>query len=172
MKKVIIKSLLLCSFLFLFLFHSIAQFVTLSGKQFKDENGNNFYPKVLNYYVDLAYDSNYNLPPNDFSHTYLAQFIQTGSDGCYNYPNITDGDTRILQDFYEIKNLGFNVIRLVFQVGKKDRMPGFYYTIQNFSKCAYLGSFIDIDIYPPYDPSTNYPLNFYFNKLKEIIDLA
>ena len=49
------------------------QHMTIEGRQFKDENGNNFYPLVCNYLVQII-----NIDPNDFSSTFVGPY------GAYN----------------------------------------------------------------------------------------
>lgn len=80
-------------------------FVRLDGRQFKDENGNDFYPICMNYGLQLIYDNNsgaYYFAPN--SHYGVDQgFECSGSQDCF---------TDIEQDLQLIKDMGFNTIHL------------------------------------------------------------
>ncbi len=85
------------------------QHMTIEGRQFKDENGNNFYPLVCNYLVQII-----NIDPNDFSSTFVGPY------GAYNdcwpayYCSSTSNcDQELRNNFEEIHALGFNTVRIL-----------------------------------------------------------
>ncbi len=91
-------------------------FVTIDGQQFKDGNGNNFYPVVCNYLLSLAF-VNYSNGTADFV---LSPNNAYGVDGSFEYGNGAKTKTeldkaydRMLIDFNEIKSMGFNTIRVL-----------------------------------------------------------
>nr|MBK9652054.1 hypothetical protein [Bacteroidota bacterium] len=91
-------------------------FVTIDGRQFKDGNGNNFYPVVCNYLLSLAF-VNYSNGTADFV---LSPNNAYGVDGSFEYGNGAKTKTeldkaydRMLIDFNEIKSMGFNTIRVL-----------------------------------------------------------
>ena len=92
------KKICFCFFLLTFSIASMGQYVTLQGKKFKDGDGNDFYPLVCNYIVMFAFDgSNY--------------FITSPLYNQYN--TMAECQERIQQDFNQIKNMGYNTIRIV-----------------------------------------------------------
>lgn len=102
------------SHLFLLLFtviyglQSQAQYITIEGKQFYDSNHNEFYPLLINYNLELAFDAS---SPSTY---YPAPHPQYGANinafDCISSPTCL---LAIQQDFERIKNMGFNSIRLV-----------------------------------------------------------
>ncbi len=62
MKRTLL-SLFICG---IFVITMQGQYVTIEGRQFKDENGEGFYPVVCNYEADIIHDSvgNYNIAPS------------------------------------------------------------------------------------------------------------
>lgn len=92
------KIICFCFFLLTFSIATMGQYVTLQGKQFKDENGADFYPLVCNYIVAWAYDgSNY--------------FLSTPLFNQYN--SMAECQERVQQDFHQMKQMGFNTVRIV-----------------------------------------------------------
>ena len=142
-------------------------YIKLEGKQFIDENGQPFYPMIMCYFVDLAYQGG----TFDLNDTYLTRARIYGASESFDYTNVTEGPNKVLQDFYEMKNLGFNVVRLVFPAYKKS-VPGFYFNVADFSLLFWQPNFLtQIDINPPYNAS-NTNLQFFFNKYLELATLA
>jgi hypothetical protein len=94
---------------FLFGGNSFGQFVTLEGRQFKDENGNNYYPIVCNYIVEYVTPSN----PDDFLSTFISPYKNYGNSGAYECDCISTCNTKLLTDFNEILRLGFNTVRIM-----------------------------------------------------------
>lgn len=87
------------------LFSQSNNYVTLEGKQFKDENGNPFYPIVCNYLVEFVYlgvPHGYHISPE---HGY-------GSSNNFECTDETTCDQAIINDFMQIKSMGFNSIRI------------------------------------------------------------
>jgi len=146
-------------------------YIHLNGKQFIDENGEPFYPMIMNYWVDFGYPLGVSTTPLDVNDCYLAQTSIYGGLGSFDYTNILDGPDRILQDFYEMQNLGFNTIRL-FMPPRKKAGSGFYITIKEFP----LGydNFVHLNIDPPYnyDPVNNPEFSFYMERFLEVCSLA
>lgn len=84
-----------------------AQFITLQGNQFKDENGKDFYPISVDYVAKLNY--------NVITQTYFMAPIWIYGDEdkdseCFNH---TDCIGQIQTDFKNIKAMGFNAVLLV-----------------------------------------------------------
>lgn len=141
-------------------------YIHLKGKQFIDENGQPFYPMVMNYLVDFVYTGA--APAADFSNCHIAQASVYGLDGVHDYSDVLDGPNRILQDFYEMKNMGFNTVRLV-MTPKKILGEGFYLDIKNFPAAQ---TYFQLQILPPYDRSSNAALRFYQDCLMQVISIA
>lgn len=87
-------------------------YIKLEGKQFKDGNGNNFFPMVMNYSAILACDNASN--PSGFK---AIRDYQIGTTEClldpitrYNWNNC---DMSIEDDFEKIKEMGFNAVRFI-----------------------------------------------------------
>ena len=85
-----------------------SQYVSIEGRQFKDENGNDFYPVVCNYIVDVV-----NTNPNDFSTTYISPEHSWGTGYSYECNNCTSCDQQLINDFQQIISMGFNTIRIM-----------------------------------------------------------
>jgi len=89
-----------------------SQFVTLEERQFKDTNGVALYPLVCNYMIDMPYedtiDYNFLITPN---HSYGKFIID-------DFLTLDSATIRIHNDFNEIKNMGFNAIRLMSMLTK------------------------------------------------------
>lgn len=111
MKNFNLKILIFYSFFFLYGFYSFGQFVTLNGRQFKDENGHPFYPVMCNYLISMPYiRPDTNSPPSDFLLGPASAYGSTWGD---DYCHFNDATMQILHDFQEIKQMGFNSIRLM-----------------------------------------------------------
>ena len=72
----------------------MAQYITLKGKQFYDQNGQPFYPVVCNYVLELAYDPINNpvhnpLQVGDFI---LQPYCSYGSNPSSSNPNFSTYD--------------------------------------------------------------------------------
>lgn len=154
--------------LFFFTFSSCKpQSVTLKNKIFIDSTGQYFYPMIMNYEVELAYDS----LPLTLNHIKIQRPSQIGLDGHFCCGGFDNGINNITQDFYEIKNLGFNTIRLILKPIKSINTDGFYLQIEDYpSGTPYLNKSLQIN--PPYNPDLNLEMNFYLSKLLKIIRLA
>lgn len=113
-------------------------YCTVFGDQFRDENGDDFFPMMMNYYVDYAcYNVFLDATPPDptpaqIAHFKLCQTSLYGQDGVYDYSPISKGPQRILQDFYEMSNLGFNTVRVIMTPFKMDPVVGFKLAIKHF----------------------------------------
>jgi len=103
-------SRLLFTFIIMFIFVSVArsQYVTLEGRQFKDENGEDFYPVVCNYIVDVV-----NTDHLDFSTTHLSPEHSWGTGNDYECTNCTNCDQQLINDLRQIISMGFNTVRIM-----------------------------------------------------------
>ncbi|MCX6267091.1 MAG: T9SS type A sorting domain-containing protein [Bacteroidetes bacterium] len=91
--------ILLCNYT---IFSSHGQYVTIDGRQFKDEHDSNFYPVVCNYVVNFFYT-------DDTSTFYVSP--QCDGEG-YECDGTAACDTQFFHNFKQIKHMGFNAIRL------------------------------------------------------------
>jgi len=105
--KLFLKILFIAILFTLTVFSSFGQYVTLEGRQFKDEHDSNFYPVVCNYIVNHFYMSD----PAFYDTASL--FFTPDSDG---WEIQCDGtsicDSQFYHNFLEIKHMNFNTIRL------------------------------------------------------------
>ena len=99
----------LCLFLMTFCCNFVqGQYVTIDGRQFKDENGNNFYPLVCNYNVNIM-----NLPTaTDFSTSWVTpwQNYNDANSHCFDQAACNN---LLISDFTEMVSLGFNALRIM-----------------------------------------------------------
>ncbi len=99
------KGYFLLLFSFLFCSFSYSQYVTLEGRQFKDENGNDFYPVVCNFMTQYLYTSSQPepfFPSPDINHDLW----------CYNCISLSTCLDQIQRNFDTIAAMNFNAIRL------------------------------------------------------------
>ena len=111
------------------------QYVSIEGRQFKDENGDDFYPLVCNYCLDLPYT----LDANGNYHFVIAPHHHYGESWRDEYTPMDSAITRIYSDFREIKNMGFNTIRLMRILQKN------LDTTKNAPQKGYLNGFYTFD---------------------------
>jgi len=125
------------------IYFSFGQYVSIIGRQFKDEFGNDFYPVVCNYAVYYMF-----LSENDW---FLRPYIDYDGWGweCWTNPGCLN---QMQRHFDQIKAMGFNTVRffgggpyyvsydpdkgngfLTFQI-KGDNYPGSGYSLKNLSK--------------------------------------
>ena len=99
----ILRIFSICLIMIVFgLLQSYGQYVTLEGRQFKDENGNDFYPVACNYIVGYFYT----YTPSEF-------YLGPESDGWgYECENDPTCDAQIYRNFMQLKHMNFNTIRL------------------------------------------------------------
>ncbi len=154
----------------------MAQFVTLDGRQFKDGNGNDWYPMVMDYVFSVYYPE----PPAqcdpasftpDINDLYIAQNGLTGAGLSQECDNPTTCLQQVINDFTAIKNMGFDAIRLTNgpywfpQEGK-------FKVLTNCGEENYWGPCQQhlLEFTPPYnaDPATSKFLEL----LDEVIDIA
>jgi hypothetical protein len=151
-----------------------AQYITLQGDQFLDEQGEPFFPMIMSYYVDYYYPAG--SPPDTV--TPSAAQVQSlrygrsstlGNDGEYGYP-ANQGPESILQDLRELKAQGFNTLRFLSNVktrsnGRMGLEVKEYPTGQHKLLLA---------IEPPYVPDINVnpTLWFHFNRMLDVCSLA
>lgn len=94
---------------------SFGQFVTIKEKQFK-LNGSNFYPKVLNYGVEIS--SNSPGASTWQANGYITSFIDNNDNscgsgvGCYECNNEATCTTQLQNEFNYIAGMGFNSLRI------------------------------------------------------------
>jgi hypothetical protein len=100
-----IKNIGTCLSFSLLCLNAYAQQITLTGKQFKLD-GNNFYPKILNYSIEPVYDAASNTYFMSTNHTY-------GLNNQFECSGHLDCKAAIQADLHYIKNeLHFNAIRV------------------------------------------------------------
>jgi len=102
---------LFCSLFLYFGLSSPAQtgYITIQGRQFKDGNGNNFYPLVCNYVVDVVTPED----PGDYTNTFISPKATYGQDNEYSCDGSNSCDQELLNDFNEILSLGFNTVQIM-----------------------------------------------------------
>ena len=99
------KIMLLFLFSLLFISFSRAQYVTLEGRQFKDENGNDFYPVVCNFIGNYLYSSS---QPEPFFPTPNIDH----DVWCYDCSSLSSCLDQFSANFKKLKEMNFNAIRL------------------------------------------------------------
>jgi hypothetical protein len=158
--------------------------ITLHGDQFIDEDGQPFFPMVMNYYVDMAFLPADPPESNGYAHAvphyptaaeiaanvHLEHPSFYGLNGAYEYPDITQGAPHILQALYEIKFSGFNAIRLVMTPIKRNGL-GFRLELKDYGSAQNVHE-ADIWLDPPYDPATNAGVAFHFNSVLQVCNWA
>jgi hypothetical protein len=93
----------------IFVISAMAQYVTLHGRQFKDEHGNDFYPVVCNYIVSIV-----NQEKNDFSSTFVSPEFAWGADSTgWDCSSTMSCNTQLEIDFKQLLSMGFNIVRLM-----------------------------------------------------------
>ncbi len=153
-----------------------AQYITLQGDQFIDENGAPFYPVMMSYYVDF-YSPNAPLPEHpsqaematvDFGRYvfYTAAMSPPGYDALP-----SQGALSILQDLNEMKADGFNTVRLINFFEKKADQNGFTMKI-NLYPVPDGNRHVSMD--PPYsaDPAVNPVSAKYFEMILQVCNMA
>ncbi len=149
--------------------------ITLRGDQIYDEQGQPFFPMIMNYYVDYAWAGT--APPDEHPTTaqlancHLSRSSSYTYQGAFNYSDPAQGQQKIYQDLFEMKLLGFNTIRLI-MTPTKQQGTGFSITVKKFLEpgSGQADGFIRLD--PPYDPVTNIVANFHFNNVLAVCSLA
>ncbi|MCX6278570.1 MAG: cellulase family glycosylhydrolase [Bacteroidetes bacterium] len=154
-------ALLLCG---IFVMTMQGQYVTIEGRQFKDENGDDFYPVVCNYQADIIHDG--------LGSFYIAPAGFYGVIWGYDCSPIdTCNHNSFVHDFTEIHEMGFNAIRLMAPTPEKPggMGQGFRYNVNQYHY-PYDSLKITWSINPPY--STNSEMNAILKKLEEIVEIA
>jgi hypothetical protein len=163
-------------------------FVTLQGRQFKDENGNDFYPVIMNYSISMTYNT---YPPTQVNHVDINPHPHNGSYITFEH---AAGALAVYNDFEEISDLGFNTIRLSTGLRRynsplnnqgyvspcKGIINGTLFTFDWFIHSYHTNPNINAGgnacfaIQPPYssNPSVNLNMYLYLVKLEEAIMLA
>ena len=135
LSKIILSTLLL-----FIVNNSYGQFVTIEGRQFK-LNGANFYPKVLNYSVEISSPS----PGTSTwqANGHITSFIDYNDNscgtggGCYECNNEATCTSQLQNEFNYMAGMGFNTLRIAgfyprFQSGQlvwqgRDNTPDWFY---------------------------------------------
>lgn len=89
-------------------------FVKLDGRQFKNENGDDFYPMICNYGFDITFSTtgNYYLSPNNsYGEGYSCPTCDPLPNYDYDHDNQADALLQIRAELARIKNMRFNAIR-------------------------------------------------------------
>jgi hypothetical protein len=139
MKKGFMKNLFLFGCFLHLAINCMAQatgFVRLEGKQFKDENGNNFFPIAMNYAGSILCDNASATNPS-FK---ITRNWQYGTTNClleptsrYDWANC---ELSLEDDFEKLNQMGFNTIRFLIQPvgnGSHTTPAGFYRTAEEFA---------------------------------------
>jgi hypothetical protein len=139
MKRALL-ALLLCG---IFVITMQGQYVTIEGRQFKDENGDDFYPVVCNYIVNYFF----NKDTSDF-------FLSPQSDGWgYECDGATTCDTQFYHNFLQLKHMKFNSIRLF------GANPLYVDTLNGFRSGFRIDAFHNTTTIPDPDPVRHFYLN-------------
>ena len=152
-----------------------AQYITLRGDQFYDENGAPFYPVMMSYYVDF-YSPNAPLPEHptqaEMATVGFGRYVFYTADMSPGYDTPPyQGATGILQDLNEMKADGFNTVRLINFFEKKADQDGFTMKINRYP-VPNDNQFVSMD--PPYshDPAVNPVSAKYFEMILAVCNMA
>jgi hypothetical protein len=158
----------------IFEFTIFGQYITLQGRQFKDEHGGDFYPVVCNYLLSLPYVEN-----NGTYDFVIAPSHHYGGSALDEYgPPLSDAINKLFVDFTEIKNMGFNSVRLM-AILKKDNdtnktYPGYQNGFFSWETqyCPVNAEFVDYQfrITRPYSSDLN--LQKLLNQYHQVIQKA
>ena len=168
--KVILFSILFCTGCT----SMYAQYIKLNGKQFIDGDGQPFFPMLMNYAIDFQRSSY----PASIINSFPNRTSSIGLDGKFHGLNVTTAHNNIVQDFTEIKNIGFNTVRIIMKPIKLPNQKGFYIQTKDNDGQNHDASdpntiiLIQPDANGHYVRSTNPALNFYLTKLQEVFDIA
>jgi len=148
------RLLLFCFFSGIFGISLFGQYVSIEGRQFKDENGNDFYPVVCNYPVQYIY--------KDQDTATLCMTPDASCDAwCYDCSELTPCLNQMYNNFIKLKQMGFNTIRLMGAnpifwnipdqpKGWKIRAYDYTYAINSSCDTSSLRRYHDYYIIPPY----------------------
>ena len=143
------------------------QYITLEGKQFKDGNGENFFPMVCNYSADIIHDTTgndltYHVSPTG-SYGFRWGYDYNSFDSCF-YPGLRN-------DFTEIREMGFNAIRLMGPVPEKDTLQeyGLHFITHLWQNPATTN---EITKYLNSPFSSDHDMTFYLKMLNDIVTTA
>ena len=106
-----IKFIFCCALVFVVCLQTMGQYVTLQGRQFKDENGNDFYPLSVDYCIDLvnadapSCNGNYYFAPGRTYEDWPAYNFK-----CNNSVNSQICPLQLDADLRHIESLGFNTV--------------------------------------------------------------
>lgn len=135
----------------LFIIQLPAQFVTLQGNQFKDQNGVNFYPMICNYNIAWA---------NDNTNFFLMPSPKYGINVAADCGSLLACQQSIKDDFHEMKLMGFNAIRIGIGISKDKfdypKCPAPYGPGQHIFNDRFV---LNYEIFP--DPASTCPANPY-----------
>lgn len=158
------KTYYLILFLLVLTLNSFGQIVQIENNNFI-ENGNIFKPLVLNYDLQLRWDKS----PNSAHPIYISPAHRYNDAGGPNpCADRNDCINRINNDFYQIRTLGFNAIRIVGHT-----------TFSNYPKNTGAGS--DFQLWAVADgwgdehftfPNITPPYTLSFNLIEEILQIA
>jgi len=143
------------------------QYITLEGKQFKDGNGENFFPMVCNYNADIIHitsgsDTLYHVSPSGI-YGWRWGYDYNSFDSC-SYPGIRN-------DFTEIHNMGFNAIRLMSPVSEKDTLQEYGLNIISNFWYNPIGAYqIKKFLSAPFGSDPD--MTFYLEMLNDIVAIA
>jgi len=151
-------------------------YVRLDGKQFKDENGNNFFPMIMNYYSEVVCDNATN--PIIFK---VIRNRQVGTTDCLleptaRYYDLAHCEQSLDDDFEKLKLMGFNAVRLIMPTNRNNTLaqPGGFHNIADVwsttdmcTSGTYTFNFV-----PSNYNCTNCDAKIFFNLIAHILDIA
>jgi hypothetical protein len=163
------------------IFQVNAQFVTLDGRQFKDGNGQDWYPMVMDYFLSINYDGSnivnlypcesYEMPTNFWP----APNSHYGPTIGPEEENALDCQIALKKDFAAIKGMGFNCIRLTTGLHwHNDDLQFKLWTNCGRMNCYCAPYFLPISIHnsntSPQDQLVMTNVNLYFDMLENLIE--
>jgi hypothetical protein len=180
--KILVNFLLVTFFWSSTLFSTYGQYITLVGKQFKDGEGNNFYPIMCNYSCQLAYGAEL---IEDLSNSYVTPIKDYGVGYGSPSPNINfecndqpGCQEQLNQDFQKLLSMGFNTVRIMglspTKVLDPAVNPGFYINTE-FNNYSGNWKGTVFNILPPYQtnpPGGNILLEQLFHFWDIVLEVA
>jgi len=160
-----------------------AQYFSIKGRKFYDENEQPFTPVAMTYMLYLTHNGPKKLNPtiSDLqSNYYLSPNNHYGGTQEFEFDNQADCDSQILKDISKIKSLGFNTIRLTFRTRwnyhGSPQANKFY--VRSFQNCNPIGNcwddadFVELSKHPVTLFEDDPVINFLIEKMDDICKYA